>query len=240
MRLPVVLVGDHRLGGISSTISAAESLIMRGYDIDTVVCFDDKNKYENAAYLEDYFAKMGIHTSVLPWIPDLDGANSKEEAELMYRYYQQLSRRHQLYDVAARIEDRHTKRLESLDTMASRSRDTIWHPFTQHKHLQKDDDILVIDSALGDYFQAKHTTASLQDVEQKNEIPLLYPAFDGSASWWTQVSFSYQISSLGVTPNLVGSWAWEPTACSSGGLRGRPIWPRHVCGCNTRARAHLG
>jgi dethiobiotin synthetase/adenosylmethionine--8-amino-7-oxononanoate aminotransferase len=189
MRLPVVLVGDHRLGGISSTISAAESLIMRGYDIDTVVCFDDKNKYENAAYLEDYFAKMGIHTSVLPWIPDLDGANSKEEAELMYRYYQQLSRRHQLYDVAARIEDRHTKRLESLDTMASRSRDTIWHPFTQHKHLQKDDDILVIDSALGDYFQAKHTTASLQDVEQKNEIPLLYPAFDGSASWWTQVSF---------------------------------------------------
>lgn len=39
-RLPGILVGDGRLGGISGTISAYESLKLRGYDIDAVV-FED-------------------------------------------------------------------------------------------------------------------------------------------------------------------------------------------------------
>jgi dethiobiotin synthetase/adenosylmethionine--8-amino-7-oxononanoate aminotransferase len=189
MRLPVVLVGDHKLGGIGSTISAAESLIMRGYDIDAVICFDDKSKYENAAYLQDYFAKMGIHTFILPWIPDLEGASEKEEAERMTSYYQCISRASHLHIVASHIKDMHVKRLGSLDTMASRTKDIIWHPFTQHKHVENAEDVLVFDSACGDYFQAKHTRISLQDSEQKDDAPLLYPAFDGSASWWTQVSF---------------------------------------------------
>jgi dethiobiotin synthetase/adenosylmethionine--8-amino-7-oxononanoate aminotransferase len=199
MRLPVVLVGDHKLGGIGSTISAAESLIVRGYDIDSVICFDDKSKYENSAYLQDYFAKMGIHTSVLPWIPDFEGASEKEEAEMMTTYYQDMSRRRQLYAVADRIETMHMKRLSSLNTMAPRTKDIIWHPFTQHKHVENADDVLVFDSACGDYFQVKRTDTSLQDVQQKDDAPLLYPAFDGSASWWTQVSFVYTCLVLGLT-----------------------------------------
>ncbi|KAL6756174.1 pyridoxal phosphate-dependent transferase [Haematococcus lacustris] len=39
LRLPAVLVGDARLGGISCTISAYESLLLRGYD-DTAPAFD--------------------------------------------------------------------------------------------------------------------------------------------------------------------------------------------------------
>lgn len=39
-RFPGVLVGDGRLGGISGTISAYESLKLRGYDIVAVV-FED-------------------------------------------------------------------------------------------------------------------------------------------------------------------------------------------------------
>ena len=39
-RLPGILVGDGRLGGISGTISAYESLKLRGYDIVAVV-FED-------------------------------------------------------------------------------------------------------------------------------------------------------------------------------------------------------
>ena len=37
LRLPVLLVADMKLGGISSTISAFESLHMRGYDLDSVL-----------------------------------------------------------------------------------------------------------------------------------------------------------------------------------------------------------
>lgn len=39
-RLPSILVGDGRLGGISGTISAYESLKLRGYDIAAVI-FED-------------------------------------------------------------------------------------------------------------------------------------------------------------------------------------------------------
>lgn len=40
MRLPAILVGDGRLGGISATISAYESLKLRGYDVAAIV-FED-------------------------------------------------------------------------------------------------------------------------------------------------------------------------------------------------------
>jgi dethiobiotin synthetase/adenosylmethionine--8-amino-7-oxononanoate aminotransferase len=190
LRLPAILVGDHRLGGIGSTISAAESLITRGYDIDAVICFEDGSKYENAAYLADHFGRMGISVYTLPWIPDLQGTSEEEEAKKMTAYYQINSRTSHLSQIGGRLIDLHTKRVGDLSNMATRTNDTIWHPFTQHKHVGKADDILVFDSAYGDYFQVKHTDSSLQDVERAEDVPLLYPAFDGSASWWTQVSFA--------------------------------------------------
>ncbi|KAL6751462.1 pyridoxal phosphate-dependent transferase [Haematococcus lacustris] len=40
LRLPAVLVGDARLGGISCTISAYESLLLRGYDVEAILFID--------------------------------------------------------------------------------------------------------------------------------------------------------------------------------------------------------
>ncbi|KAH6032501.1 hypothetical protein HBI54_211370 [Parastagonospora nodorum] len=177
MRLPTVLVGDHRLGGIAATISAAESLIIRGYDLDAVVCFDDQSKYENAEYLNQYFQKMAIPTFTLPWIPNLDGIllGSKQEQEVMQKYYTSQSQTEHTHLVAERIIHRHTSRLADLDSMSEQTKSAIWHPFTQHKHTANDS-VLVFDSAYGDYFQVAST----------DKDSALYPAFDGSASWWTQ------------------------------------------------------
>lgn len=187
LRLPAILVGDHKLGGIASTISAAESLIMRGYDLNAVVCFDDKSKYQNGEYLTSYFDKMGIPVFNIPWIPNgLDGKEEKEERALMKEYYERVCRDREVFNVAARIVDRHNERVQNMDSMASRTHKTIWHPFTQHKHVEKADDVLVFDSAYGDYFQVKRTGKSQQDGKLDDAIPMLYPAFDGSASWWTQ------------------------------------------------------
>jgi dethiobiotin synthetase/adenosylmethionine--8-amino-7-oxononanoate aminotransferase len=185
LRLPSVLVGDHRLGGIASTISAAESLVLRGYDIDAVVCFNDQSKYENAQYLQEYFKNLGISAFTLPWIPSMQGigAGTMKEAELMQDYYNSQSDKEPINQVATRLLGRHSERLENLSTMASRTSEAIWHPFTQHKHLQSADDILVFDSAYGDYFQVKQTGEPSETHEDRS---MLYPAFDGSASWWTQ------------------------------------------------------
>ena len=51
-RLPAILVGDGHLGGISSTISAYESLKLRGYDVVAVV-FEDHG-LENEVPLLSY------------------------------------------------------------------------------------------------------------------------------------------------------------------------------------------
>jgi bifunctional dethiobiotin synthetase / adenosylmethionine---8-amino-7-oxononanoate aminotransferase len=189
MRLPAVLVADHRLGGIGSTISAAESLILRGYDIDSVICFDDQGVYENASYLQSYFADMDIKTNTVPWLPDLEGKAGQEEFQLMSSYYQSTSIGSELHNIADDLIQKHSSRLETVNRLAKRTAKSIWHPFTQHKHVRNAEDILVIDSAHGDHFQVKHTTASLSSSQEQDAVsPVLYPAFDGSASWWTQVS----------------------------------------------------
>lgn len=184
LRLPVVLVGDHRLGGIASTISAYESLTVRGYDIVAVVCFDDKGPYENAAYLKRYFMERGISAFTLPWIPFLGSCTKEEETEMMGRYYTTLHTDGKVAHLTSAILDKHNSRLNGLTRMASDTRKTIWHPFTQHKSIETDEDILVFDSAYGDDFQVKHTRRSCASAADDQEI--LYPAYDGSASWWTQ------------------------------------------------------
>lgn len=188
MRLPVILVGDHRLGGIASTISAAESLTLRGYDIGAVICFDDKGKYENADYLLKYFGNMNIPAFTIPWIPNLEGCTQEEELDAMRNYYDNQSLAGEVCRLGDSIVERHTERLTTMNKLASRTRRSIWHPFTQHKTVAKTDDILVFDSAYGDYFQTRHTPTSLKGVGAgtKAQKSVLYPAFDGSASWWTQ------------------------------------------------------
>ena len=57
--LPTILIGDSKLGGISSTIASYESLLIRGYIIDAVILFRD-NYYINWEYLKKYFEERGI------------------------------------------------------------------------------------------------------------------------------------------------------------------------------------
>ena len=50
-----MLVGDGRLGGISATLSAMESLLIRGYDIAGMVV--PETGYDNASALRDYASR---------------------------------------------------------------------------------------------------------------------------------------------------------------------------------------
>lgn len=64
LRLPGVLVGDGRLGGISSTIAARECLLLRGYDLAAIVLMDDG--LANWKYLREHF---GNRVPVVPLPP---------------------------------------------------------------------------------------------------------------------------------------------------------------------------
>lgn len=174
LRLPIFMVADSKLGGISSTISAYESLHLRGYDLDSLLVFESK-KYQNHTFLSEYFTKKRIQTVAIPPPPQRLN-DAKEEAESMNEYYEKMSSSDMVQELVQEACIRHRKRLGNLKGLSQRAVDSIWYPFTQHKDISKDK-ILTIDSAYGDFFQT-----------YTNDKPdnLLQSTFDASASWWTQ------------------------------------------------------
>lgn len=182
LRLPIVLVADSRLGGISSSISAYESLLLRGYDVQSVLLFKDEY-YQNHEYLADYFNKKSIplvSLSAPPPRPSVENADTQaKDEEAMYSYYRKVSGESDILRLLEEMNTKNQNRITRLEEMADRAQDLIWYPFTQHQGM-KPQDITVIDSAHDDYFQTFDSSKS------KSSASGLQPTFDGSASWWTQ------------------------------------------------------
>ncbi|KAG8419482.1 hypothetical protein J3458_004343 [Metarhizium acridum] len=180
LRAPSLMVGDSRLGGISQTISAFESLRIRGYDVESVLLFKD-DSYENYRYLEDYFRKQhGIPVTSLLQPPEKHD-NPKQDADAMENYYHREDLAEITGQVLQALDRNHAARLRNLDTMATRASKHIWYPFTQQS-LVGPKDIMTIDSAHGDYFQTLAPPAATPSPD----TPVLRSSFDASASWWTQ------------------------------------------------------
>lgn len=178
--LPTVLIGDSKLGGISSTISSYESLLLRGYTIDAVLLFRDEY-YRNWEYLEGYFAEKGIHLATIdPPPPRLsDPAIDRQSTQ---KYYDNLiAGETRVNDVLDHLDLCHIKRINNLASMPRRTLDTIWWPFVQHGLAEKEKDVTVIDSAHSDFFSVYRPLERTDSAQS-----LLTPEFDGSASWWTQ------------------------------------------------------
>lgn len=182
LRLPIVLVADSRLGGISSSISAYESLRLRGYDVQSVLLFRD-DYYQNHEYLGDFFRNKSIPLVPLPAPPVKPSHNDpdaqKKDQDAMSSYYREVSQESEILRLLEEMSFKNTERIQRLEEMTDRAQDLIWYPFTQHQGMSAKD-ITVIDSAHDDYFQ---TFGSGNSTKQDSE---LRPTFDGSASWWTQ------------------------------------------------------
>lgn len=197
-------MGDSRLGGISQTVSAFESLHIRGYDIASVLLFAN-DKYGNLDYLTGYFRDRYENVLVAGVAgPPARHASPQQDVEAMKQYYTAYGTEgNTLKTVLERLDQRHVARVASLESMATRAHRSIWWPFTQQSLLQPDK-ITVIDSAHGDHFQtlvSQNSTAGnnnrqfapavdLPEPSSPQPPPqqqgLLRSSFDGSASWWTQ------------------------------------------------------
>jgi dethiobiotin synthetase/adenosylmethionine--8-amino-7-oxononanoate aminotransferase len=183
LRLPTFLVGDHRLGGIGSTISAWESLHLRGYNVQSVGLFAE-GRYENAAYLKDYFAERNISSFSIPPPPD-PVADARQDAKTMSSYYDDASINDEVDTFIDSFMQAHDKRIEDLRSMPKQATDAIWHPFMQHSE-RNENNVVAMESAYGDYFQTYTKQKDVSLASGEKETALLQPAFDASASWWTQ------------------------------------------------------
>ncbi|KAL2977627.1 hypothetical protein AAZX31_13G078000 [Glycine max] len=162
-RIPAVLVGDGRLGGISGTISAYESLKLRGYDVVAVV-FEDHGLLNEGPLMS--YMRNKVPVLVLPPIP-------KDPLNDLMEWFESS---HYIFSNLKEIMlSAYFERIKKLHDMPREARDIIWWPFTQHK-LVPDGGVTVIDSRCGENF-------SIFKV-QKTEV--IAPQFDACASWWTQ------------------------------------------------------
>ncbi|SGZ32300.1 BQ5605_C040g11850 [Microbotryum silenes-dioicae] len=173
-----LLISSHALGGISTTLSAYESLLIRGYRIDSVLVFKE-DYYENYSYFQKWFEQeRGIKVGIAPLPPSVAEPKERDEQN-MDTYYATLEEN--LSPVIDHLRDTHQRRLDELASMGKRSRDVFWWPFVQHNQVARDQDVMVVDSAHGDHFVTLD-----HKVDAASSKALLSPTFDGSASWWTQ------------------------------------------------------
>ncbi|PPQ99128.1 hypothetical protein CVT24_009318 [Panaeolus cyanescens] len=181
--LPTVLIGDSKLGGISTTISSYESLLLRGYIIDAVLLFRD-DYYKNEEYLKAYFDERGTFLATIEKPPPR-AQSVEEDRKAIEDYYSTLTTggKEGILDVVNYLDKCHSQRIEELESMPKRAYSNIWWPFVQHGLIKGPDDVTVIDSAHSDFFSVTNKSALKQHTSKDS---ILNPEFDGSASWWTQ------------------------------------------------------
>ncbi|KAI4965285.1 hypothetical protein ZWY2020_054897 [Hordeum vulgare] len=163
-RLPTILVGDGRLGGISCTLSAYETLLLRGYDVSAVILED--HGLSNNKFLLSYLRNR-VPVLVLPPIPE-------DPSDDLTDWFSESSSVFGLLEDALR--SFHLTRIQRLNSMQRKSKDLLWWPFTQH-NLVPVDCVTVIDSRCGESFSA---------YKVKDNKMMMIPQFDACASWWTQ------------------------------------------------------
>lgn len=191
LRLPLLLVADWHLGGISTSISSFESLNMRGYDVEGVALFKEM-KYQNYEYLQHYFRERGIPVLTASLPPPLERENDRVS---MAHYYASADndsngsgRDSSPTSFLNQLMQRHNAKLKRLEDMAGEAHKHIWYPFCQHKNLNESA-LNVVDSAHGDYFQTyrgPRLRPRSQRGDENSHDNMLRPTVDGSASWWTQ------------------------------------------------------
>ncbi|KAI3496177.1 hypothetical protein L1887_38531 [Cichorium endivia] len=162
-RLPSILVGDGRLGGISGTISAYESLTIRGYDVVAIVLED--HGLQNEVPLLSYLRNR-VPVLVLPSIPK-DPLNN-----LMEWFDESQSVFDSLNEV---MNSSFQERIHRLQEMPKKAQEIFWWPFTQHKFVPEEK-VTVIDSRCGENFSVHKVTND----------GCITQMFDACASWWTQ------------------------------------------------------
>jgi bifunctional dethiobiotin synthetase / adenosylmethionine---8-amino-7-oxononanoate aminotransferase len=168
IRLPSILVGDPRLGGVSNTLAALEALQIRGYDVPVVVLYEnhqDEN-LENAAAIARHASSSSTSVFSAPPLPPAD--------QPLHDYFADPESQQFYLNLLGHLRFWHETRMSKLRDMSTRASSVFWYPFTQHA--SSSSSVTAIDSAHGLTFSAMHPDHAGGQ---------LAPVTDAIGSWWT-------------------------------------------------------
>lgn len=163
LRLPAILVGDSKLGGISATLSAYEALRLRGYDVSAIVLFQSTEGLENEVSIQHNLEQSDTKVFLAPPLPSYPAPLSSylRDQETSYFFVKLCNHL------------KHTEQIRRayLQSLSEKAAKLFWYPFTQHSKLDK---IRVFDSAYGN---------NIAVFDDAYATP--YEMTDAMGSWWT-------------------------------------------------------
>lgn len=171
LSLPAILVGDHRLGGISATLSAYESLKLRGYDVPLLVLFrnEELNNEDTIKLNLDGISNTETVVKTIEMPPDKVDDIFTDTENLTNYFRRNQNSTNELVSVLESFNEEKEKRLKFLQSNGEKS---VWWPFTQHDLVKSP---MIIDSAFG----------SNLNIYKEELHGLTKDTFDACASWWT-------------------------------------------------------
>lgn len=219
LRLPIILIGDGRPGGISSTITALESLRSRGYTIHAIVFIDQSNsrKFTNATVIEsilnniyqnvpgDSLSKSEWSIGKKPKVFSLT-PTPKNKNTLLHSWFQENEK--VFNDLFDHINLEILNEMDTYEDMIERGYKNIWWPFVQNSKISIDD-VSFVDSAYkhhlkiyspsdqikNDKKNKSHTTHS-----KKPSLTSYQDFYDATSSLWTQmIGHGNQNISIGIS-----------------------------------------
>lgn len=207
LRLPGILVGDGRLGGISATLSAYDSLVLRGHSVPLVVLMDGNSSGSgqagaNTAAIQRHLRGKAAVLSFPVCEPPPAGQPGGQQGEIDASLAAWLEASAPQFDRLVHLaKEAHHARLSQLQAAAGDARRMLWWPFTQHASVAGDAGVTVIDSRVGECFSvyrppaeaaassrgsgsgSSNGSGSSGAAAARGSLELLY---DACASWWTQ------------------------------------------------------
>lgn len=201
LRLPGILVGDGRLGGISATLSSYDALSLRGHSVPLVVLMEgpDGGRLGNAAAIQKHLRGRATVLSFPECLPPpageagAAGSPAQQAQQIDANLAAWLEQSAPQFDALLGLASAaHADRVRQLASAAGEARSMLWWPFTQHGSVASDAGVTVIDSRAGESFcvyrpspaEAAGTGAGGRpDGSEAGSLDFLY---DACASWWTQ------------------------------------------------------
>jgi len=182
MRLPIILVADAKLGGITTTLTAFESLRLRGYTVQAIamISVPDQDTFGNNLDTVKTHLERTLAPDDRPRVFSLSPLPPPQQ--MLHGWYRDNDAVFcTMLEHLRQFAKRETERMEEMSRLGGES---VWWPFTQHLNagLQT-----FIESAHGDYF---HVLSSPSPSPSPAPAPAAaattHRLIDGCASWWTQ------------------------------------------------------